>query len=243
MSSDRSGSIPAAQRADGLPQLKICCIASPEEAALAVRHGATALGVVSAMPSGPGVVSPATISAVLGAVPPGIDTFLLTSRQSATGLVAHHREHPATTLQLVDHVPVHDLVALRAARQGVTLVQVIHVTGPEALDAARAVAPFVDALLLDSGNPAAAVRELGGTGRAHDWAISARIREAVDLPVWLAGGLHAGNVARAVEVVRPHGVDVCSGVRTEGRLDPGKLAAFASALGRGGGSAAAATSR
>jgi phosphoribosylanthranilate isomerase len=59
------------------------------------------------------------------------------------------------------------------------------------VDEAVAVAPRVDALLLDSGNPALAVKELGGTGRRHDWALSRRIREAVPVPVFLAGGLRA----------------------------------------------------
>ena len=102
----------------------------------------------------------------------------------------------------------------------------VHVTGPEAVATARAAAPAVDALLLDSGNPSLPVKELGGTGRTHDWDVSRRIREAVDVPVWLAGGLTPGNVARAIETVRPFGVDVCGGVRTDGRLDESKLARF-----------------
>ncbi len=107
-------------------------------------------------------------------------------------------------------------------------MQVIHVNGPESVDEAISVAPHVDAILLDSGNRTAAIKELGGTGRVHDWNLSKQIREAVDVPVFLAGGLNSDNVAAAIEQVRPFGVDVCSGVRTEGQLDQNKLAQFLS---------------
>lgn len=101
----------------------------------------------------------------------------------------------------------------------------IHVTGPESVDAA------VDAILLDSGNPGLAVKELGGTGRTHDWGLSRQIRDAVARPVYLAGGLSPANVERAVRTVRPYGVDVCSGVRSDGALEAKKLADFVTALG------------
>ena len=115
---------------------------------------------------------------------------------------------------------------LREALPGIAIVQVIHVRGAESVDEARRVAPYVHAILLDSGNPAAAVKELGGTGRVHDWGVSAAIRQAVDVPVWLAGGLRTDNVAEAVRRVGPFGLDVCSGVRTHGVLDQDKLEAF-----------------
>jgi phosphoribosylanthranilate isomerase len=219
------------------PLVKICCIASVDEARLAIAAGAGALGLVSAMPSGPGVIDEATIAGIAQAVAAAhgeaVRTFLLTSRQTAAGIVDQHRRCRTTTLQLVDDLPPDELVALRAALPAVELVQVIHVTGAASLDAALAVAPLVDALLLDSGNPAAAVKELGGTGRTHDWAVSARIRAAaaaLGKPLWLAGGLHAGNVAAAVAAVQPQGLDLCSSVRTAGRLDAQRLAGFFAAL-------------
>jgi phosphoribosylanthranilate isomerase len=90
----------------------------------------------------------------------------------------------------------------------------------------------VDALLLDSGNPMLAVKEFGGTGRTHDWDISRRIVEAVGCPVFLAGGLTATNVAEAYATVRPYGLDACSGLRTDGRLDEEKLTAYCQAVDR-----------
>lgn len=214
-------------------RLKVCCIASPDEARLAVAHGADALGLVSAMPSGPGVIDDATAAAVAARVPPPVATFLLTSRVDAASVVAQARAAGVTAVQLVDAVAPGELVALRSEMPSLRLVQVIHVLDEASVGEAAAALPHVHALLLDSGNPRLAVKELGGTGRVHDWGLSRRIREAADragVPVFLAGGLRAENVGEAVRAVRPFGVDVCSGVRTDGRLDAAKLATFAAAL-------------
>lgn len=215
------------------PRVKICCIASAAEAWIAIANGASAVGLVSAMPSGPGPIPDELIAEIARAVPPGVATFLLTCAQDADTIVDQQRRSGANTLQLVDRLDAGTHRLLRAALPGIRLVQVVHVRGDDALAEALAVAPEVDAILLDSGNPALAVKELGGTGRRHDWAISRRIREAVNVPVFLAGGLRADNVAEAVRTVQPFGVDVCSGVRTGGRLDERKVEAFFAALADG----------
>src|SRR5215813_9483169 len=150
------------------PRVKICCISSAEEASLAVRYGASALGLVSAMPSGPGVIPDNLIAEIAATVP---------------------------------------------------------------LDEARLVATQVSAILLDSGNQSLTVKELGGTGRVHDWTVSRAIRAAIDIPLYLAGGLNASNVAEAVHAVGPFALDICSGVRTDGWLDEEKLGAFMRAAG------------
>lgn len=213
------------------PVVKICCIASVAEAQVAVQCGAAVLGLVSAMPSGPGVIDDARVAEIAAAVTAPTETFLLTSRTRAEAIAAQHREAGTTALQLVDHVPHDDLRRLRMLCPGVKLVQVIHVLGEASIAEAVAVAPFVDALLLDSGNPHLAVKELGGTGRRHDWATSRRIRDAVwPLPLFLAGGLRADNVAEALATVSPHGLDLCSSVRSDGRLDALKLQAFFAAV-------------
>lgn len=193
---------------------------------MAIAAGADAIGLVSAMPSGPGPIDESLICEIAAYVPRSIATFLLTSLTSADAIIAQHSRCLTRAIQLVDTVDAGAHQALRAALPGVRLVQVIHVTGPESVDEAREVEPLVDAILLDSGNPTLAVKELGGTGRTHDWSVSAQLVKAVEVPVFLAGGLRAENVASAIQQVRPHGVDVCSGVRTDGRLDPAKLAAF-----------------
>jgi phosphoribosylanthranilate isomerase len=159
-----------------------------------------------------------------------VATFLLTCLQSAREIIAQQRRLRTNTIQICDTLDEGTYDELREALPGIKLVQVIHVGGEESFDEAVAVAPHVDAILLDSGNQKLAVKELGGTGRRHDWAISRRIRDAVGVPLYLAGGLNVANVREAIETVRPFGLDVCSGVRMEGRLDSQKLAAFVTAV-------------
>jgi phosphoribosylanthranilate isomerase len=210
--------------------VKICCIQSAEEAALAISCGASALGLVAAMPSGPGVIPEATIASIAATIPPPIATFLLTSEREAGAIVAQQRRCRTNTLQLCDHLPSEVYGQLRAELPGIALVQVVHVSGPECVDYAITAAAQVDALLLDSGNLGLPVKELGGTGRRHDWMISRRIRDSISIPVFLAGGLHPGNVAEALATVQPFGLDVCSGIRTDGALDRAKLEAFFAAI-------------
>jgi phosphoribosylanthranilate isomerase len=208
------------------PRVKICCMASVEEVRLAVRYGACAVGLVSAMPSGPGVIADELIRELAAQVPPGVASFLLTCRMEAEEIIAQQRSLRANTLQLCDRVPRGAHRALRTALPGIGLVQVVHVNSDASVEEALSVAPEVDALLLDSGNQQLAIKELGGTGRTHDWRLSRRIVEQTEKPVFLAGGLRAENVRAAVEEVGPFGLDVCSGVRTRGQLDERKLAAF-----------------
>jgi phosphoribosylanthranilate isomerase len=208
------------------PRVKICCISSVHEAARAVAHGASALGFVSQMPSGPGVVDEAHIADIIATVPPPIATFLLTSATDSASIIAQHQRMRPTTLQLVDHLDADVHRALHDALPGITLVQVVHVEDQESVDYALSVAATVDALLLDSGRRNAPVRELGGTGRTHDWSLSRRIRDQTNTPIFLAGGLRADNVADAIRTVKPFGLDLCTGVRTNGALDEAKIAQF-----------------
>lgn len=213
-----------------MTRFKICCISSVEEAALAVRAGASALGFVSAMPSGAGIIEEELIAEIIPTVPPGVSTFLLTCSTDVERITEQQRHTRANTLQLVDAVAPEARRALRSRLPGIAIVQVVHVQGPESVDDALASQEHSDAILLDSGNPSLAVKELGGTGRVHDWSVSARIRERVRVPLFLAGGLHPGNVASAIRAVRPYGVDICSGLRPDGRLDAGRLGGFVQAI-------------
>lgn len=212
------------------PRIKICCIASLAEALLAIDHGAAAIGLVSPMPSGPGPIPETLIADIAGALAGrAVRTFLLTSKPDATAIIAQVRRTGVNTVQICDRLAIGSHRDLRSALPGVDLVQVVHVQGERSVLEADEVIGLVDAILLDSGRPDAAVKELGGTGRTHDWSVSRRIRD-LGAPLWLAGGLRPDNVAEAIAAVRPHGVDVCSGVRTEGRLDAHKLAAFVRAV-------------
>ena len=213
-----------------MTHVKICCIQSREEVELAVRHGASAVGLVSAMPSGPGVIGDEEIAELVARVPDPVASFLLTAETDPDRIVEQGRRFGPDVIQLVDRVPRGAYRRLRSELPGTGLVQAIHVTGADSVAEARRAAPEVDMLLLDSGRPDARVKELGGTGRTHDWTVSRTIRERVDVPVWLAGGLSPDNVAEAVAAVAPHGVDVCSGLRPEGPLDEGALARFVAAV-------------
>lgn len=208
------------------PRVKICCIGSVEEARLAIKYGASAVGLVSAMPSGPGVIPEELIAEIAASVPPPIATFLLTCKETAAAMIAQQRRCLVNTIQICDRVASGVYDELRAALPSISLVQVVHVRDHTSFDEAMLAAGKADALLLDSGNQGLAVKELGGTGRTHDWAISRSIVESAGVPVFLAGGLNSNNIAEAIERVRPFAVDVCSGVRTNGRLDEDKLRAF-----------------
>ena len=199
---------------------------------MAIEHGASAIGLVSAMPSGPGPIAEELIAEIAASVPPGVASFLLTCKQDVASIIDQQRRTRVNTIQICDRLVDGTYEDLRQALPGISLVQVIHVTGPEAVHEALAISSHVDAILLDSGNQSLRVKELGGTGRTHDWALSRAIRESVEVPVYLAGGLKPENVAEAIRAVRPFGVDVCSGLRTDGRLDEVKLKSFFAAIGK-----------
>ncbi len=208
------------------PRIKICCIGNLEEAVTSIDMGASALGLVGKMPSGPGTIPDNLIKKIVERVPPAIGTFLLTSETTVEKVVAHHKKVNTNTIQLVDRLKDSKYKSIRKRLPAIKLVQVIHVQGEESVDEAIKASSQVDAILLDSGNPDLKEKELGGTGRVHDWKISRKIVDSVIIPVFLAGGLFSGNVRQALDIVQPFGVDVCNGVRTGGKLDMRKLEAF-----------------
>lgn len=208
------------------PRVKICCISSQQEAFAAIEMGAAALGLVGEMPSGPGVISDEEISEIVKVVPPPIGTFLLTSKTQASEIIEHHVKVNTNTIQIVDELKERNYSEIRNVLPNIKLVQVIHVIDEKSVDEAIEISELVDAILLDSGNPNLAVKELGGTGRRHDWRLSRKIVESIKKPVFLAGGLKTENVREAIETVQPFGLDLCSGVRTDGKLDKRKLEEF-----------------
>ena len=215
-----------------MTHVKICCISSPEEAKIAINHGASALGLVGNMPSGPGIIEDSLIHQIAKTVPPPIATFLLTSETEASAIVSHYQKVHTTTIQIVDALEGREYTAIRNALPHVKLVQVIHVIDEASVQEAIEISEFVDAILLDSGNPNLATKELGGTGRVHNWELSRKIRESISIPLFLAGGLNKDNVRQAIDAVQPFGIDLCSGVRTNGKLDKRKLQEFFEAIAR-----------
>ena len=211
-------------------RIKICCIASKKEAQMAISQGADALGLVGKMPNGPGPIPDWLIAEIAKSIHPPVASFLLTSEQSSEEIIHHVKRVDTNTVQIVDQLTSGTYGDIRVSLPYLRIVQVIHVSGEESIEEAINVSTETDALLLDSGNPRGAIKTLGGTGNVHNWEISKIITESVKVPVFLAGGLNAQNVRQAIETVRPFGVDICSGVRTEGRLDPYKLEAFIKAV-------------
>lgn len=213
-----------------IPKVKICCIGTMAEAKLAMSYGASAIGLVARMPSGPGPIEDELIREIAVRVPPPVASFLLTCETSAQNIIDHHKRTFTNTIQLVDELPETVYAIIKEAIPAIKLVQVIHVIDEHSIEEAIKVSQHAHAILLDSGNPKLVVKELGGTGRVHNWELSRKIVEKVEVPVFLAGGLNAGNVRQAIEAVQPYGVDVCSGVRTDGKLDEKKLSAFFAAI-------------
>jgi phosphoribosylanthranilate isomerase len=213
-------------------KVKVCCVASPEEARLAVSFGVAAIGMVDETPSGEGRLPVPTIAEIVREAPHGVGTFLLTSARDVDRLEELHRVTGVNTLQLFDGLASEDYGRLRRRAPRLSLVQSIHVRDESAVECAQAVSRHVDAICLDSADPEPPFRWQNPAGQTHDWEISRQIVEAVHVPVMLAGGLTPDNVCRAIRIVRPYGVDVCTGVRSGGRLDQSLLVAFLESVSR-----------
>lgn len=207
-------------------KVKICCILNIEEAEVAIGLGADAIGLAGPIPSGPGIISNEQIRHIVDNLPENVDSFLLTSETRAEDIVAHHKLVGTKTIQLVDKLESACYQQIRDSIPGINIVQLIHINDHQSVEYALSLIDHVDALLLDSGNPNLKLKQLGGTGKVHDWDLSKQIVNKSTIPVYLAGGLSPTNVTDAIRAVSPYGVDLCSGVRTEGRLDNEKLIQF-----------------
>lgn len=211
-------------------RIKVCGIGSADEARLAVEAGVDALGLNCVGPSSPRHIGDSATAEITKLTPPPVATFLLTVERTADAIAAHVRRTHPTVVQILWGIDPAEAARLAEVEPHVRRVQVVHVESRAALEMIPIYSPYVHAFLLDSGRPNAETPELGGTGRPHDWAISAEFVDASRLPVFLAGGLTPANVVAAIQQVKPFGVDLSSGVRTAGQLDLGKLAAFASSV-------------
>ncbi len=208
------------------PKVKICCVKTKAEAEMAIQYGAKAIGLVGPMPSGPGQISNEQIKEIAESTSIDVDTFLLTSETNVEKIIEHYKRVKTTTIQIVDELDEMCYDLIRTELPSVDLVQVIHVLDNNTIEEAIEVSKHVDYILLDSGNPNLKVKRLGGTGQVHDWSISKTIREEVNIPIYLAGGLNSKNIEKAIETVQPYGVDLCSGVRTNDVLDEIKIQSF-----------------
>ncbi len=193
---------------------------------MAAAVGADFLGLVGPMPSGPGILTLAEARAVAQALPDDARPILLTAAETAQDIA---REAAFVGVEAVQVVrPLTGREARALSGQGLHYLQVIHVEGPDALDLIDLYAEHCDAFLLDSGRPSQG--QFGGTGRVHDWTLSAAFCDRAPRPVYLAGGLTPETVGAAIRQVRPAGVDICSGLRRNGALDPALLDTFMAAI-------------
>lgn len=207
-------------------QIKVCCIANAEEAQIALNQGINAVGLVGHMPSGPGVIGSDRAASIIAALPGGVDSFFLTSHELGRDIVEALGVIKASTVQIVRHIDPVEYLPIIENLPNLRRIQVIHVENDSALGLIERYNEVADAFLLDSGKTMGTNPQFGGTGKVHDWVISKQFVQSTDLPVYLAGGLSPENVFRAVTEVRPAGVDVCSGVRSNDTLDLEKLQAF-----------------
>ena len=212
------------------PKIKICCIASIDEAELAIAYGATHLGLVSKMPSGPGVISDSLISKIAKNIKPPTESVLLTSKTSVEEIINQHQLYNTSYIQIVDKIERGKYHSFKEKIPETKIIQVVHVVDETSISEAIEMSKYVDVILLDSGNPTLKTKILGGTGKVHNWELSKLIREEVNIPVYLAGGINSENVQDAISFVQPAGIDLCSGVRTDGRLDEEKLSKFFSEI-------------
>lgn len=203
-------------------------MANTGEAEAAARAGADLVGVVGPMPSGPGVLDPDACAVIAKAAPAWVTPVLLTASETAEAIADDVLKAGVRAVQIVRPVDPEVHRALNGLLPGVRRIQVIHVEDASALGQIPVYAGRVDAFLLDSGSPLN--DRLGGTGQTHDWSVSAEFVRRTAAPVFLAGGLTPDNAARAMIQVRPFGLDICSGVRMDNRLDPEKLAALMAAV-------------
>ena len=207
-------------------RVKVCCISSIAEAQLAIAHGADALGVLAAMPSSPRSIDMEVAREIVKTAMPTVETFLLTSSFSGNEIAGQVEDCGATAVQIVQHIEPNEYLRIIDGIPRVRRAQVIHVEDRTALDLIEVYEPYVHAFILDSGRVGGAVAELGGTGRVNDWRISSEFARRSSKPVFLAGGLNPQNVREAISTVAPFGLDVCSGVRRENKLDAQLLDEF-----------------
>lgn len=203
-------------------RVKICGVTNGADARQAVRLGADAVGL-NFYPGSPRCIDPEAARSVLGELPPFVAAvgvfaewpmrrvFEHVQALGRIGIIQWHGKER----ELSDCFPYH-LIAAFAVRDASSLQAIEHY-----LDACRGLGRLPSALLLDGH----AAGQHGGTGRAAPWHLLESFRPGV--PILLAGGLTPDNVAEAVRIVRPYGVDVASGVESRpGRKDADKMKRF-----------------
>ncbi|RAW45471.1 phosphoribosylanthranilate isomerase [Halorubrum sp. 48-1-W] len=209
-----------------MARVKVCGLTDGADLRAAVEAGADAVGVITEVPVDTSrEVDPARAADLLADVPPFVTATLVTMPTSAERAVELVRTIGPDAVQLHGEWTPDELRFIRAETERKVLLAV-DATDPVRAEEFDGVA---DALVVDSTRESGA----GGTGETHDWAATGELAERLTVPVVLAGGLTAENVAEAVRVADPFAVDVASGVeRIEGRKDHNAVARFVTNAGR-----------
>jgi phosphoribosylanthranilate isomerase len=211
-------------------RIQIAGVSSLEEALFCESIGVEALGFTVRLPTGVhDGLTEAKARSIVAALPPFVTAAAITYVGAAREAVELCRYLGVAALQLHGEFPTHDIAVIRAALPHLKIIRAVHVTGDEARARARSLERHVDALILDTFDPDTG--RGGATGKTHDWNLSRALVEASRVPVILAGGLNAANVAEAIRLVRPWAVDVHTGVEdADGRRSFEKLRAFVAAV-------------
>lgn len=205
-------------RGQTVVQIKVCGITRAADAALSADLGAAALGFVF-WPHSPRYLEPGDARAIVAALPPHVAAIGVFVDQPLDHVEDVARMVPLTAVQLHGHEPVAYCRALPYR-----VIKAVPMVDDRLLLSVEDV-PAEMTVLLDAHDPV----RMGGTGRPVDWAAAAVI--ARQRRVILSGGLRPDNVADAIAVVRPYGVDVSSGVEQRpGIKDPQRLRSFIEAV-------------
>ncbi|WP_129113037.1 phosphoribosylanthranilate isomerase [Halegenticoccus tardaugens] len=190
-------------------RVKVCGITNEDDLRAAERAGADAIGLIAEVPvDTPREIEPGRAAELAAAAPPFLTTALVSMPETVERAVELAKVVRPDVLQLHGEYDADELRYVRAEAD----VAVVGVVSCEEADRAARYDDAVDALLVDSASPSGA----GGTGETHDWERTRDLVRELTSPVVLAGGLTPANVSDAVAAVRPHAVDVASGVETDG---------------------------
>lgn len=208
---------------------------TPDEARAIAELGVDHIGVTPAHRGLPGEVDYATARAIMGALPEsavGVALSVEEDLDQIIEMVAEVRPDILHLCGLQDAVPPDAVRALRGRLPGLRIMQAISVAGADAVARALAYQDVADILIMDTQAPD--IDGIGASGKTHDWNISAEIVRRCHVPVILAGGLSPENVAEAIRIVRPWGVDslTCTNVPLPGggfRKDIERVRAFVAA--------------
>lgn len=206
-------------------RVKVCGIRNLNDALTALRSGADALGFLVGITHLAEDKIPAEDAAkIIAQLPPFVSTVMVTHLTDRDEIVSVAKELNVTTVQIHDYISPDDVAYVKEQLPMCKVIKAVHIQDEQrALELMHSFEPVCDALLLDSRTKS----RLGGTGIVCDWDICRKIVDECQIPVILAGGLTADNVAEAVRKTRPYGVDANSGLETpDGWKDADKIRRF-----------------